>query len=120
MSFTATRRGFSAGLAAAGASLAASPALAEARRSGKYDTIVRGGEVFDGLGGTPRAADVGIADGKIAAIGNLKSARAALEIDATSPRPSETRADRFTTIGSARPVPPLLWTASALCCKPIC
>jgi N-acyl-D-amino-acid deacylase len=78
MSFTATRRTFTAGLAA----FAASPALAEARRARRYDTIVRGGEVFDGLGGAPRAADVGIVAGKIAAIGNLRSARAALEIDA--------------------------------------
>jgi N-acyl-D-amino-acid deacylase len=38
--------------------------------------------VFDGLGGAPREADLGIAGGKIAAIGNLRSARAALEIDA--------------------------------------
>ncbi|MCE2842450.1 MAG: N-acyl-D-amino-acid deacylase family protein [Novosphingobium sp.] len=78
MTITATRRGFTAGLAA----LAVSPAIAEARKSGRYDTIVRGGTVFDGLGGEGREADVGIIDGKIATIGNLSAARGALEIDA--------------------------------------
>lgn len=78
MTITATRRGFTAGLAA----LAVSPAIAEARKSGRYDTIVRGGTVFDGLGTAGREADVGIIDGKIAAIGNLSAARGTLELDA--------------------------------------
>lgn len=78
MTITATRRGFTAGLAA----LAVSPAIAEARNSGRYDTIVRGGTVFDGLGGAGREADVGIIDGKIAAIGKLSAARGAQELDA--------------------------------------
>ena len=78
MTITATRRGFTAGLAA----LAVSPAIAEARKSGRYDTIVRGGTVFDGLGGEGREADVGIIAGKIATIGNLSAARGALELDA--------------------------------------
>lgn len=82
MTIATTRRGFTAGLAAATTSLAASPALAQARRSGKFDAIVRGGTVFDGLGGAPREADLGIVGDKIAAIGNLRSASAALEIDA--------------------------------------
>mgnify|MGYP001765008964 CR=1 FL=1 len=78
MTLATTRRGFTAGLAA----LAVSPSIAEARRSGRYDTIVRGGTVFDGLGGAPFEADVGIAGGRIAAIGRLRQARGALEIDA--------------------------------------
>lgn len=82
MTLTASRRSFAAGLAAATAALAASPAIAEARRSGRYDTIVRGGTVFDGLGGEGREADVGIIGDRIAAIGNLIGARGALEIDA--------------------------------------
>jgi len=82
MSFTATRRGFTAGLAAASASLALTPAIAEARRSGRYDTIVRGGTVFDGLGGAGREADVGIIGDRIATIGKLSAARGSLEIDA--------------------------------------
>ncbi len=76
--FASTRRACTAGLAA----IATSPAIAEARRSGRYDVIVRGGALFDGLGGAPREADLGIVDDKIAAIGNLRSASAALEIDA--------------------------------------
>ncbi len=78
MTITATRRGFTAGLAA----LAVSPAIAEARRTGRYDMIVRSGTVFDGLGGEGREADVGIIGDKIAAIGNLSAARGTLEIDA--------------------------------------
>lgn len=78
MTISTTRRGFTAGLAA----LTVSPTIAEARRSGRYDTIVRGGMVFDGLGGAPFEADLGIAGGRIAAIGKLKHARGALEIDA--------------------------------------
>jgi N-acyl-D-amino-acid deacylase len=78
MTFATTRRAFTVGLAA----LAGSPAIAEARRSGRYDVLVRGGTMFDGLGGAPREADLGSVDDKIAAIGNLRSASAALEIDA--------------------------------------
>ncbi|HEX4846774.1 MAG TPA: D-aminoacylase, partial [Novosphingobium sp.] len=78
MTLATSRRGFTAGLAA----LAVLPSIAEARRSGRYDAIVRGGTVFDGLGGAPFEADVGIAGGRIAAIGKLRQARGALEIDA--------------------------------------
>ena len=45
------------------------------------DAIVRGGTVVDGTGAAPRAADVGIKDGKIAAVGDLP-ANGAAEIDA--------------------------------------
>ena len=78
MTITTTRRGFVAGLAAA----AFTPQVAWARKSGNYDVIVRGGMVFDGLGNAPRAADLGIAGDRIAAIGKLGRARGALEIDA--------------------------------------
>ena len=78
MTITTTRRGFVAGLAAA----AFTPQVAWARKSGRYDIIVRGGMVFDGLGNAPRQADLGIAGDRIAAIGNLGRARGALEIDA--------------------------------------
>ena len=78
MTITTTRRGFVAGLAAA----AFTPQVAWARKSGRYDVIVRGGMVFDGLGNAPRQADLGIAGDRIAAIGSLGRARGALEIDA--------------------------------------
>ena len=78
MTITTTRRGFVAGLTAA----AFTPQVAWARKSGRYDVIVRGGMVFDGLGNAPRQADLGIAGDRIAAIGSLGRARGALEIDA--------------------------------------
>ncbi len=39
--------------------------------SAQFDTIVKGGLVYNGNGGTPIKADVGIKDGKITAIGDL-------------------------------------------------
>ncbi|WP_354687101.1 D-aminoacylase [Cupriavidus necator] len=48
-----------------------------------YDLIIRNGDMIDGTGAPRRAADVGVVDGEIAAIGNLADARAGSEIDAT-------------------------------------
>ena len=48
-----------------------------------YDIVIRGGTVYDGLGGTPLRADVAIADDRIAAIGDLSTSTAVIEIDAT-------------------------------------
>ncbi len=49
----------------------------------RYDVIVRNGTVIDGAG-TPRyQADVAIAGGSIARVGNLAAAQAGVEIDAT-------------------------------------
>jgi len=45
------------------------------------DTAIRGGEVIDGTGAPRRRADVGIAGGRIAAVGDVGDARA--EIDAS-------------------------------------
>ena len=47
-----------------------------------YDAIVRGGLVLDGTGAPAREADVGIRDGRIAAIGDLGRAEAATTLDA--------------------------------------
>jgi N-acyl-D-amino-acid deacylase len=58
----------------------------EAARSAKqaaFDVIIRGGTVYDGTGGPPRRADVGIKGDRIATIGNLKSAPATTIVDAT-------------------------------------
>ena len=44
--------------------------------------LVRGGSVVDGTGAPARAADLGIRDGRIAAIGDLSGTRADREIDA--------------------------------------
>ena len=47
-----------------------------------FDLMVRGGSVYDGNGGEPRVADVGIVADRIAAIGDLGEATAAMVIDA--------------------------------------
>src|SRR5579871_3541238 len=47
-----------------------------------FDTIIGGGRIVDGTGSPAYYADVGITDGRIAAIGNLARARASRRIDA--------------------------------------
>jgi N-acyl-D-amino-acid deacylase len=47
-----------------------------------YDVIIRNGTVYDGSGGIPVKADVGIVNDKVAKIGNLSKAKAAIDIDA--------------------------------------
>jgi N-acyl-D-amino-acid deacylase len=48
----------------------------------RYEFIIRGGTVYDGLGGTPYVADLAISGDRIAAIGDLSRATADREIDA--------------------------------------
>jgi N-acyl-D-amino-acid deacylase len=47
-----------------------------------YDVVIRGGTVYDGSGGAPTVADVGIAGDTVAAIGSLADASGRVEIDA--------------------------------------
>jgi N-acyl-D-amino-acid deacylase len=47
------------------------------------DLVVRGGIVYDGSGRPPRRADVGIAGGRIAALGDLPGTAASRMLDAT-------------------------------------
>lgn len=47
-----------------------------------YDLLISGGTVYDGTGGPPLAADVGIAGGVIAGIGRLSRDRTKARIDA--------------------------------------
>jgi N-acyl-D-amino-acid deacylase len=47
-----------------------------------YDIIIRGGTVYNGLGGKPFVGDVAITNDRISAIGNLHDATATQEIDA--------------------------------------
>jgi N-acyl-D-amino-acid deacylase len=48
----------------------------------EYDAIVRGGTVYDGSGGAPYIADIGISGDSIVAIGDLAAAQAPVVIDA--------------------------------------
>ena len=52
--------------------------------SDRFDWILRGGTVVDGLGGEGVRADVGLAGDRIAAVGDLAQAQAANEFDAAS------------------------------------
>lgn len=60
------------------AALCALPAAA----AEKFDALIRGGTVYDGSGRPGIVADVGLVADRIAAIGDLKDAEAALVIDA--------------------------------------
>jgi len=54
----------------------------EAPEPSSYDVIIRGGDVYDGLGGDPLKADVGINGDRIATVGDLSAATGTQEIDA--------------------------------------
>ena len=47
-----------------------------------YYIIIRGGTIYNGLGGEPFVADVAITNDRIASIGDLDDASATQEIDA--------------------------------------
>jgi N-acyl-D-amino-acid deacylase len=51
-------------------------------RKDKYDTIIRNGMIYDGNGGEPYKADIGIKGDTVAFIGDLKNASANNETDA--------------------------------------
>ena len=67
------------GVAALGACLLAGQALAA---EAPFDLVIANGHVVDGTGSPWYAGDVGIRDGRIAAIGKLGNARATRRIDA--------------------------------------
>ena len=46
-----------------------------------FDIVLRNGTILDGSGGRPYKADVGISSGAITAIGDLRSARAAIDLE---------------------------------------
>jgi N-acyl-D-amino-acid deacylase len=58
-------------------------ACAATRRVTRFDLVVTGGTVVDGTGTPPRAADVGVLDGRITAIGVVDPELAKERIDAT-------------------------------------
>ena len=47
-----------------------------------FDILIKGGTVYDGTGGPPRKADVGIKGDRVAAIGDLSRAKAPVIVDA--------------------------------------
>ncbi|MBT3941188.1 MAG: D-aminoacylase [Chloroflexi bacterium] len=49
----------------------------------KFDLILRGGTVYDGSGGNPLRADVGVTGDRITAIGDLSGATATEDVDVT-------------------------------------
>jgi N-acyl-D-amino-acid deacylase len=84
MDVTTSRRSFLATLAGAGATAVlggcAAPLLTT--RPG-FDLIILNGMVIDGSGAAERRLDVGIRDGRITALGDLRNASAARSLDAT-------------------------------------
>ena len=50
--------------------------------NGKYDLVIRNGEVIDGTGAPRFRADVGVTGDRVAAVGDLSGARGAVEEDA--------------------------------------
>lgn len=61
------------------------PIIGQVRRSAvpRYDTIIRGGTVYDGTGGPSKRVDIGIKGDRIAAVGDLRRATAANIVDAS-------------------------------------
>ena len=79
---------------------ACSPCLARRARSRQddvYDLLIRNGRIIDGTGSPWYAGDVGIRDGRIAAIGRLGDAAARQTVDA---RAWSSRRDSSTCSGS--------------------
>jgi N-acyl-D-amino-acid deacylase len=54
----------------------------EARRARRYDVVIRNGKIIDGTGSPWYAGDIGIIDGRIAAIGEVSGGGARQTIDA--------------------------------------
>lgn len=57
--------------------------FAQGKASNDFDVIIKGGTIYDGTGGTPYKADVGIKGDVVTKIGNLSKAKAAQIVDAT-------------------------------------
>ena len=75
-------RAAAAALGGAAAGLGTLGSCAATRRVHTFDLVVAGGTLADGTGAPPRAADVAVRDGRIAAIGRVDPERAAQRLDA--------------------------------------
>src|SRR6266571_3129669 len=50
--------------------------------AGEFDVLIKGGTVYDGTGGEPQHVDLAIRNDRIASIGNFKTAKAKMIVDA--------------------------------------
>ena len=57
------------------------PLLAQSKRA-QFDVLITGGMIYDGTGGAPFQADVGIRGDRIVAVGDLSGGRARTVVDA--------------------------------------
>src|SRR5438309_5242961 len=57
-------------------------AIGQTTQPAAYDVLIKGGTVYDGTGGAPRRADVGIRGDLIVTIGDLGAAQAKTIVDA--------------------------------------
>jgi N-acyl-D-amino-acid deacylase len=57
--------------------------LAQSKSAIEFDVIIKGGTVYDGSGGRPYKADVGIKGDVVKKVGDLSKSRAVLTVDAT-------------------------------------
>ncbi len=65
-----------------GVFIALSGNYARCRAAEAFDVLIRGGTVYDGTGGPPRRADVGLRGDRIAAVGDLAGATAKTVVNA--------------------------------------
>ena len=54
-----------------------------AKAAERFDIVIRGGTVYDGTGGPPRRADVGLRGDRVLALGDLSRAEAGTTLDAS-------------------------------------
>jgi N-acyl-D-amino-acid deacylase len=69
-------------LAAVGLGLAGCALVTMAGTAERFDVLLRDGMVYDGTGGPPMRADIGVRGDRIAAIGDLRQATARLDLSA--------------------------------------
>ena len=101
------------------ASLALVPAARAQGPAAMYDLVIRGGRVLDGTGNPWYRADVAITGDRIAAVGDLRSARGRREIDASGLYVAPGFIDTHSHAGGGLATPALSG-AVPLPCAPIC
>ena len=57
--------------------------VAQTAPQASFDVLIKGGAVYDGTGGEPRQADIGIRGDRIVAVGNLNNTHAGSVVDAS-------------------------------------